>query len=56
MIPLSTVRSEKPLFQLYVQRYLKSSYVEKMQLQLLLSLLSTHVARDGVICVSFVYL
>ena len=60
MMPLSTVRSEKPLFQLYVQRSLKISYIEKNVSQnateLLLSLLSAHVARDVVFCVSFVYL
>ena len=60
MIPLSTVRPEKPLFQLYVQRSLKSSYIEKIVSQnateLHLSLLSAHVAREVVICVLFVYL
>ena len=60
MIPLSTVWSEKPLFQLYVQRSLKSSYIEKIVAQntteLHLSLLSAHVARDVVICVLFVYI
>ena len=59
MIPLSTLRSEKPLFQLYVQRSLKSSYIEKIVAQntteLHLSLLSAHVARDVGICVSLMF-